>query len=189
MIRSRELLRTLAATAAALACSASLATAQVRALTLPEMVNESDQAVYGEITSKRVQKIVAEDGRELFFTTLTVEGRLMHDATPITVEVAFPGGFIGDEGYWHSESPSADETRVGTRIVAFYKWFAGMGEAHSANWLYANHGGLYRTVDGPRGTMVLGRGESYAVSKNLALDDLEASVTKLRAERARRQGR
>ena len=169
---------------------ASSTTAQVRALDLTEMVEVCDNAVYGQILSKHVSRLEAEDGRILYFTTLTVEGRLLTDGTPVRVDVSYPGGFINEnEGYWHSESPGDEETRVGSRIVAFYKWFDGMGGAHATNWLYANHGGLYQSVDGPKGAMVLGRGQGYAVSKNLRVNDLEASVKRIRADQARRKNR
>ena len=164
--------------------------AQVRALNLSEMVEACDHGVYGQILSKRVSRIDAEDGRVLYFTTMTLEGRQLSDGTPVRIDVSYPGGFISEEeGYWHSESPGAEETRVGSHIVAFYKWFDGMGGAHATNWLYANHGGLYQSVEGPQGSMVLGRGNGYAVSRNLRVTDLEASVRQLRIEQARRRNR
>ena len=46
--------------------------------------------------------------------------------------------------------------------------------------LYASHGGVYRTVDGPQGVVVLGRGEGYAVKNNTRLDHLEVAIPKLR---------
>ena len=99
-----------------------------------------------------------------YFTTMTIEGSLLGDGTAVTVDVSFPGGFINEEeGVWNSESPSADETAVGQRIVAFYTWHGGIGGRNEANWLHTNHGGLYRTVEGPSGRVVLGRGQGYAV--------------------------
>ena len=172
------------------AAIAPFATAQVRALTLSEMVEVADQGVFGQILSKRVQRLDALDGRTLYYTTLVVEGRQLADGTPVRVEVAFPGGFINEEeGYWHSESPSADETRVGSEIIAFYKWSPGMGGALDANWLYANHGGLFRTVAGPADHVVLGRGEGYAIAKNIRLNDLDQSVAKIRVEQAQKKSR
>ena len=164
--------------------------AQVRSLDLSEMVAVSDRGVYGQIVSKRVSRVDAADGRVLYFTTMTIEGRHLSDGTPVRIDVSYPGGFVSEEeGYWHSESPGNEETRVGSHIVAFYKWFNGMGEAHATNWLYANHGGLYQTVEGPKGSMVLGRGQGYAVSKNVRVTDLEASVKQIRAEQAKQRNR
>jgi len=166
------------------------AEAQVKALTLPEMVAASDHGVFGRILSKRVARIDAADGRTLYYTTMTVEGRMLDDGTPVRLDVSYPGGFLNEEeGYWHSESPGADETRVGSDVVLFYKWTAGMGGALQANWLYANHGGLYRTVVGPKGPMALGRGQGYAVARNLQVSDLEASVQRIRIEEAQERNR
>lgn len=177
----------------ALLLSAALAPAagaQVRALTLSEMVEVADQGVVGQILSKRVARIDAPDGRTLYYTTMTLGGRLLADGTPIQVDVSFPGGFVSEEeGYWHSESPGADETVVGSWIVAFYKWTPGMGGALNANWLYANHGGLFRTLEGPGGQVVLGRGQGYAVAKNVRVLDLEQSVKQIRVEQAQKKSR
>lgn len=179
-----------ALTALALAAGASALGAQVRALTLSEMVEVADQGVFGQILSKRVTRLDALDGRTLYYTSMTIEGRQLADGTPVRVEVAFPGGFINEEeGYWHSESPGADETRVGSEIIAFYKWTPGMGGALEANWLYANHGGLFRTVQGPSGHVVLGRGDGYAVAKNVRLTDLDQAVAKIRVEQAQKKSR
>ena len=179
-----------ALSALALAVGASALGAQVRALTLSEMVEVADQGVFGQILSKRVTRLDALDGRTLYYTSMTIEGRQLADGTPVRVEVAFPGGFIHEEeGYWHSESPGADETRVGSEIIAFYKWTPGMGGALEANWLYANHGGLFRTVQGPSGHVVLGRGDGYAVAKNVRLTDLDQAVAKIRVEQAQKKSR
>ena len=48
--------------------------------------------------------------------------------------------------------------------------------------MYAGHGGVYRTVKGRKGTVVLGRGEGYAVNKNITLTDLDAEVSRLTRE-------
>ena len=176
---------------AALLCVATPTTnAQVKAMDLTEMVGVCDHGVYGQIIGKKVSRVDAEDGRILYYTTMTIEGRMLADGTPIKIDVSYPGGFVSEEeGYWHSESPGDDETKVGSHIVAFYKWFNGMGEAHTTNWLYANHGGLYQSVEGPQGSMVLGRGKGYAVSKNIRVTDLEKAVKQIRLEDAKRKNR
>ena len=61
----------------AVAAFATPAAAQVKAMDLPEMVSVADQAVHGRILSKRVARIDAPDGRTLYYTTMTVEGRLL----------------------------------------------------------------------------------------------------------------
>ena len=167
-----------------LAFAGTAGLAQIKELTLPEMVADTDDAVFGEIVGSHVFRVDhPTDGAELYFTTLTIEGSSLVDSTPLTVDVTFMGGFIDEEnGVWNSEAPSADDVKIGNRVVAFYKWQDNMGGDVAANALYAMHGGLYRTVAGPRGTMVLGRGNGYAVSKNVKLADLDKAITSLKID-------
>ena len=176
-----------------LALGAANSSAQVKAMDLTEMVTVCDHAVYGQIVSKQVRRIDASEktqGRDLYYTTLTIAGRSLEDGTAVQVDVSYPGGFVSEEeGYWHSESPGDDETKIGSHIVAFYKWMPAMGGAHTTNWLYANHGGIYQSVQGPKGALVLGRGPGYAVKKNLQVTDLEKSVQRIRLEDAQRKSK
>ena len=160
---------------------ASLGVAQIERLTLDQMVAKTDNAVIAEITNRTVFRVDHPvDGPELYYTTLTLAGTSLADGKPITVDVTFPGGFINEEeGVHNSEAPSADDVRLGTVIVAFYKWTDNMGGDVAANALYASHGGLFRTVDGPTGTVVLGRGEGYAISNNQSLTSLKTAVSSL----------
>lgn len=156
--------------------------AQIKSFTLEEMVQTADQAVYGQIIGSRVFRAdSASDGSEHYFTTITVQGRTLRDGQATTVDVTFRGGFVSPtEGVYNSEAPAADDVKVGKRVVAFYKWADDMGAGVAANALVAAHGGLYRTVEGPRGVAVLGRGEGYAISSNRYVEQLEASVRAIR---------
>ncbi|MBM3975801.1 MAG: hypothetical protein FJ299_02285 [Planctomycetes bacterium] len=160
-------------------------TAQIERLDLPSMVAKTDNSVYAEIVAKRVIRVDDPvDGPELFYTILTLEGTSLRNGASLSVDVTFPGGFINDkEGVHNSEAPSADDIKVGNRVVAFYKWSNNMGGQVRGNALYASHGGIYRTTDSPKGRMVLGRGDGYAVAKNLALADLETAVRSLVTEK------
>ena len=155
--------------------------AQIKSFTLEEMVQTADQAVYGQIIGSRVIRVDhPTDGPDLFYTVLTIEGRTLAGAQPITVDVTFRGGFIdATTGVFNSEAPAADDVQVGKRVVAFYRWTDNMGGGVAANALVAAHGGLYRAVEGPRGPAVLGRGEGYAVQANVRLSNLETAVTDL----------
>ena len=165
-------------TAAAVLVAAALGTAQIERLDLNQMVSKADNAVFGTITNKEVIRIDhPKDGPELYFTTLTVEGHSLRNNEPLTVDVTFAGGFIDNEhGVHNSEAPSADDVRVGNRVVAFYKWVDNMGGDLAGNALYAAHGGLFRTFEGRRGTIVQGRGEGYAVSTNVELAALNQQI-------------
>lgn len=159
-----------------------VASAQIKSFTLEEMVQTADQSVYGQIIGSRVFRVVSPaDGSEFYYTRITIQGRTLADGQPTTVDVTFRGGFLNEtEGVFNSEAPAADDVKVGKRVVAFYRWADDMGGGVAANTLVAAHGGLYRTVEGPRGPAVLGRGEGYAIGANRKLEQLESSVRLLR---------
>ena len=168
-------------TAAALLVAATLGTAQIERLDLSQMVSKADNAVFGTIVNKEVIRIDhPEDGAELYFTTLTVEGQSLKTGENLTVDVVFSGGFVdADHGVNNSEAPSADDTRIGNRVVAFYKWSTNLGGQLAGNGLYAAHGGLFRTFENRGRTVVQGRGEGYAVPENVEYTKLKSDVTTL----------
>ena len=178
----RITLRRLGLATTALVALGSLGLTAIKKLTLTEMVSQTDNAVVGEITQREVIRIDHPvDGPELYFTHLTVEGRSLVDGSPVTTVVTFAGGFIDDEnGVWNSEAPSAEDTKLGNRVVVFSKHTENLGGDLEANALYAAHGGLYRTIESRRGTVVLGRGEGYAVPENIAIDALDERITTIR---------
>lgn len=174
----------IALAAAAFVAAGALGVAQIERLSLDEMVSRTDNAIYGEIVAKEAfRRDHPIDGPEMYFTTITIEGRSLVDGKKMTVDVTYMGGWVNErEGVWNSEAPTEEETAVGNRIVAFYAWNENMGADVAANCLYAAHGGLYRTADGPKGTVVMGRGDGYAVRKNVRLGDLDTSISTIRAE-------
>ena len=157
--------------------------AQIKSFTLPEMVQTADAAVYGQITHASVMRVDSPiDGPELYYTTITIQGRTLADNQAITVDVRFRGGFTSPtEGVFNSEAPAADDVQLGKKVVAFYHWTNDMGGGVGGNQLVAAHGGLYRTVDGPQGPAVLGRGEGYAIGANMRLESLASAVHVLAA--------
>jgi hypothetical protein len=150
------------------------AMAQIKSFTLEQMAQTADQAVSGRIVKSRVFRVDSkQDGSELYYTTLTIQGTGLYDSRPLTVDVTFRGGFISQtEGVFNSEAPAADDVKVGRHVVAFYGWTDDMGGNVPANTLIAAHGGLYRVVEGPRGATVLGRGAGYAVRSNQRVEQL-----------------
>lgn len=155
--------------------------AQIERLTLDSMVQKTDDAIFGEITASEVIRIDHPvDGPELYFTHLTISGESLVTGQLVTTTVTFAGGFINEEeGVWNSEAPSADDIKIGNDIVAFSKRVENLGGGLECNALYAAHGGLYRTVEGPNGMVVLGRGDGYAISNNTLLEDLDKAITTL----------
>jgi len=176
------------ASALALVLGSALCWASIEKLTLPQMVQRIDNAIYGEILSKRVETVALPDGSgEMFFTTLTIKGTSLLNNAASTIEISYPGGFLDDEhGVYNSEEPSADDVRIGNRVVAFYKWSPDMGGGFASNALYASHGGLFRTFVSRKGqTIVQGRGPGYAVATNQLLSGLEKQAQELYAKRKR----
>jgi hypothetical protein len=168
-------------TAVALLVAATLGTAQIERLDLNQMVEKADNAVLGTIVNKEVIRINHQvDGPDLYFTILTIEGSSLRDDKALTVDVTFSGGFIDEEhGVNNSEAPSADDTRIGNRVVAFYKWSDNLGGQLAGNGLYAAHGGLYRTQETRGRTVVLGRVEGYAIDKNVEATQLRSNVASI----------
>ncbi|HJP02635.1 MAG TPA: hypothetical protein QF764_12780 [Planctomycetota bacterium] len=166
---------------AALLAGAALGLAQIERLTLPQMVAKTDGSVHGTITAREVIRIDHPiDGPELYYTHLTIEGTSLENGQKTSVVVTYPGGWIDDEqGVNNSEAPAEDDVKIGNEIVAFYKWSDNMGGDLAANALYASHGGLYQVVSGRTQQVVLGQGEGYAVSSNIALGDLGQQVKSL----------
>ncbi|HTF89440.1 MAG TPA: hypothetical protein VK843_13590 [Planctomycetota bacterium] len=173
-----------ALTALALIAAAGVGLAQIVRLDLPQMVAVTDDAVLGTITAS---KVFRTDGNkvgqvpELYFTTITITGRSLSNDLPKTVEVTFGGGFISPtQGAHNSEAPAADDVKVGNQVVAFYKHVDDLGNGISGNVLYAWHGGLYRVFTQNGASVVLGRGNGYALSKNWKLDELDTEITRLK---------
>jgi hypothetical protein len=167
---------------AALCAVVTLGTAQIERLSLDQMVAKTDNSLVGKITKKVVTvRDHAVDGPELYFTHLTIEGTSLVDGSKKSVVVTFPGGFIDDEnGVWNSEAPSDADSKIGTEVVAFYKWSDNMGGDVEGNALYASHGGLFRTIQGRKGTVVQGRGEGYAIANNIKLSSLDTQITAIK---------
>lgn len=172
----------LAGLAAALTLAVSAAWAQIERLDLTQMVAKTDNCVVGRIVGQEVIRVDHPvDGPELYFTHLLIEGRSLYTGNQITVPVTFAGGFVRPgEGAWNSEAPSADDTKVGNEVVVFYKWTDNMGGDVAANALYAAHGGLYRVSSARKGSVVLGRGDGYAIGNNVTVADLSSSIQALR---------
>lgn len=164
--------------ALSIVAAASLATAQILRVDLPQIVAKTDDAVFGTIVKKQVVRIDHPiDGEGLYFTTLSIEGRSLETQKPVTVDVSFLGGFVDPEhGSCNGEAPTADDTKIGNRVVCFYAHTENLGGDFAANEIFGWHGGIYRTFERGGNVIVQGRGDGYAVSNNVTLRDLEAQI-------------
>ncbi|MBK8177494.1 MAG: hypothetical protein IPK67_01020 [Planctomycetes bacterium] len=172
---------------------AGMAVAQIVRLDLPQMVASTDDAVLGTIKAAKVFRTDGDKAgqvQELYFTTLTIEGRSLSSDGPLTVDVTFPGGMISPkQGAYNSEAPAAADIQVGNRVVAFFKHVDDLGNGLSANALYASHGGLYRVFTQRGDEIVQGRGNGYALAGNWRLADLDQEITRLAGSRPRTEGK
>ena len=159
--------------------------AQIERLDLNQMVQKTDDALYAEIISTEVIRIDHPiDGPELYYTHITMEGTSLVTGETETVIVTINGGFIDDtNGSWNSEAPSADDIKIGNKVVTFYKHLDNAGGDLECNYIYAGHGGLFRTVDSPKGTVVMGRGDGYAIQHNTSMDDLITAIETVKEKR------
>jgi hypothetical protein len=185
----RVSLRPLVLTGAAVALAGALGTAQIVRLDLRQMIARTDNAIVGKITKTEVIRIDHPiDGPELYYTHLTIEGHSLVNGEALTAVVTFPGGWKdANNGVDNSEAPSADEIKKGNEVVAFYKWTENMGGDLAANALFTSHGGIYRVASGSKGKIVLGKGDGYAVSGNVALTSLGVDIARIH-EDLRQQG-
>jgi len=167
---------------AALTATAALAWASIQLLDLRDMMGLAENAVVGTITHKETIRIDHPvDGVELYYTSLTIEGKSLKDDSNVTAVVWFGGGFVDPEhGVHNSEAPSDDDQKLGNKVVAYYRWEENMGGDHAGNALVAWHGGLYRTFAARNGkTIVQGRGDGYAIPTNVELGELAGQVKTL----------
>lgn len=163
----------------ALAIGGAIGQAQIKQLSLTELTTLADNAVIGTVVASHVIDLGNErDGYELYYTIFTIEGDSIYNGRKTTVDVVARGGWIDKDrgiGCWNSEAPQASEIAVGKQVAAYYKWVDNIGRGTGANILYASHGSLFRTAKGPNGLVVLGRGNGYAINKNMKLSSLRTA--------------
>ncbi|HKB16536.1 MAG TPA: hypothetical protein VKF62_10745 [Planctomycetota bacterium] len=181
--------RTLLFTPLALGLPAPLLFAAIERLDLGQMVQKSGGAVAGRIESVTSTLHELPDVGEHVFTHVRIVGTDFYTGAPADVTVSFIGGRLGDLDQYCCEQPSSAELRIGNRVLAFYKWAPGMGGGAGMNGLYASHGGIFQILSGPKGDVVLGKGDGYAVSANLPFLTLQAQANAIRASApARKNG-
>jgi hypothetical protein len=175
----------------AVATAGPSARAQIKRMTLDEITTTTDHAVVGTIVDREVIDLGNEvDGFGLYYTVLTIQGESLHDGRKTTVDVVARGGWIDEQrgiGAWDSEAPTQDELAIGKKVVVYYHWVDNIGRGVGANRLYASHGSFFRTVEGPEGTVVMGRGEGYAIDKNVKLTSLRQATRSILTEAAKAQ--
>lgn len=171
--------------AAALVGVGNLGQSQILRVDLQQMVQQTDGAIMGTIVGSETIRIDHPiDGPELYYTTLFIEGTDIDSGEFTPIGVSFAGGFVDEEnGVFNSEAPASSEIATGNEVVVFYKWSDNMGGDFASNVLFASHGGVYTTFENTAGqTVVQGRGDGYAISSNVTLQQLEGQIRAISAQ-------
>ncbi|HKE01454.1 MAG TPA: hypothetical protein VKE69_10625 [Planctomycetota bacterium] len=149
--------------------------ASIAPLTLRQMLERADSAVAGSIVEKRVWRGPLEGfDEDPEFTTIVVRGEDWIAGGQVDREVTY----LGSEARPVSDMPAESETRVGTRVVAFSKTVGAWGGRAGQRSLIAAQGGVFRIEAGPKGDVVLGKGEGFAVADSAFATDLRARVAR-----------
>jgi hypothetical protein len=139
------------------------------------MVAKTDVAVHGTITNVRTVRYTPPGDDRLIFTLLTVAGTDLATGLPRSLEAAFLGGTHGADSMIVTSMPAPSEYRLGNEVVVFSAPVEGWGP-EIERCVYASMGGIFRSIESRNGDVVLGKGQGFAVDKNLRLSDLQAAV-------------
>lgn len=160
---------------AGLVLAGTTAYACIEALDLNKMVSKTDVAVRGTITNVRTVKYTPPGDDRIVYTLVTVEGEDLYTGQPRTIEAGFVGGSFGGDSMMVTSMPAPADYRVGSKVVAFSAPVQGWGPEVS-RCLYASYGGLFKEISTKNGSVVLGKGDGFAIEKNVAVDDLRAQI-------------
>lgn len=169
---------TVAAVATALLAAAI--SAQVLQLTLREMLARVDSAVMGEVVQKTTWRGPVEgfnDDPE--FTTIIVSGEDLVTGKQVQREITY----FGSDARPVSEMPNERETRVGARGLYFSEpvntpW----GGREKLNSLTTAQNGVFALEAGPKGDVIIGKGEGTAIEKSVFAADLRKEVVTILAD-------
>lgn len=169
-----------------LALAASVGDAAIERLDLQKMMTRADGAVSGVIVDREVFRVDHPEDGTMYFTTITVDGTSLVTGKKVQVPVTYLGGYISEtEGAFVSEMPKDSMTTPGREVVVFYKWLDNMGYGVAANAMYAAHGGVYSVVKKGSKSVVLGRGDGYAISANDTLPNLRQRVAQAAQQKSK----
>jgi hypothetical protein len=191
---NRSLLKSGVIAAALLAVglpTVSVISASVIELNLRQMLERADSAVVGSVTARDSWHGPHQgfaDGID--FTTITVEGEDLVQGGTVnqggTVKRQIT--YLGSDTMPVSEMPTFADTKVGVRGVFFSKAVTGpWGGRNGLSSIIAADFGAFRIESGPKGEVVLGKGEGSAIATNAFVADIRKQVAselaQIRAEK------
>mgnify|MGYP003980805229 CR=1 FL=1 len=176
MIRLRQLV-----VAAGALLLAGAAIACIEPLDLGKMMSRTDTAVLGEITQVRTVLHNPENEDRMIYTIVTVQGEDIYTGQARTLEAAFLGGTYQGDSMLVTSMPAPSEYQLGKKVLTFGAAVSDWGsEINHA--MYASYGGLFQTVATNNGVVVLGKGQDFAIEKNIALPTLRKQISKIKFE-------
>jgi len=154
---------------------------------LPQMVERVDGAVAGRIVEAWTTWQEPPNTIARVYTHLRIVGEDLFTGKETVRIVSYFGGVHQGYDQRHPDMPNPEDVRVGHRVVVFHKWSPTMGGV-GMEGIYASFGGIFRVEAGPKGEVVIGRGEGFAVDRSASLAELRGRVATLRAEVESRRG-
>ncbi len=146
--------------------------AAVKAMTLTELMEVTDDAVLGRIVAKETFR--ADWPLEgAVYTRLLVEGTSLRTGRTQTHPVVFLGSHEPDDRFTMSEMPRLRDVRLGNEVIVFSQLserLGGQAEAH-------NHGNVYRVEQGFGEPVVMGKGDGLAFPVNTRLSEVRGLIT------------
>ena len=152
--------------------------AAIKAMTLSELMEVTNDAVHVKILEKSSFRAdVPTQG--VVWTKLKVQGESLRTGEPVNTEVVFQGSHDAADNYGTSEMPTLQDTRVGGEAVIFYGKMESLpGQPNVA----FNLAGVYRVEKGFGAPVVIGKGEGMAFAENVKLDDASKLIRKTHLE-------
>ncbi|HJM39473.1 MAG TPA: hypothetical protein QGG59_05095 [Planctomycetota bacterium] len=154
------------------------AIACIEALDLPKMMDRTDAAVHGTITDVRSTLFAPTPEDRRIYTILTIEGTDLYTGEARTIDAAFIGGTYQGETMNVTCMPAPGDYRLGNDVLVFSGPVEGWGPDVD-RCVYAAMGGIFRTVNTPRGTVFLGKGEGTAIEKNTLKTQLLNNIQRI----------
>lgn len=160
------------------------AIASIKAMTLKELMGITTDVVDAHITAKQSFKLDwPMEGA--VYTRLSIEGVSLRTQQPVKTEVVFLGSHDPADQFGTSEMPTLQDTRVGTEAIIF---FAKDQDIPGRLNLVYGLDCVYRVEQAFGAPVVIGKGEGFAFSENLKLEDARTQVRathlELQAEQA-----
>jgi hypothetical protein len=172
------------AVALGLALVAVPAIASIKAMTLKELMTVTTDVVDVHILAKDSFKLDwPMEGA--VYTRLSVEGVSLRTQEPVKTDIVFLGSHDPADQFGTSEMPTLQDTRVGSQAVIFFGKDQDIpGRLNVAYGLHC----IYRVEEAFGAPVVIGKGEGFAFTENLKLDDVRTQVRaahlELQAEQA-----